>query len=107
MRRPGLLQFQFVSQFLGILFAWTALETTLAWEDAYKARTGARFRGMASAVAAASFEIYLVQFTIIRHCVRIPFPLNILLALAITLAAALVLQRVDSSAAKKLALPVR
>lgn len=105
--RPALLKFQFVSQFLGILFAWTALETTLAWEDAYRARTGIRFRGVVSALAAASFEIYLVQFTAIRFCVGIPFPLNILLALAITLGAALVLQRFDSWAAKKLALPGR
>lgn len=103
--RPGLLQFQFVSQFLGILFAWTALETALARENAYRARTGARFRSAVSVLAAASLEIYLVQFTAIRFCVGILFPLNIVLALAITLAAALVLQRFDSWAAKKLALP--
>jgi len=103
--QPGLLKFQFVSQFLGILFAWTALETTLAREEAYRARTGARFRGAVSVLAAASFEIYLVQFTAIRFCIGIPFPLNILLALAITLGAALVLQHFDGWAAKKLALP--
>lgn len=105
--RPVVLKVQFVSQFLGILFAWTALETTLAWENAYRAHTCTRFRGMVSALAAASFEIYLVQFTAIRFCIGILFPLNILLALAITLGAALVLQRFDSLAAKKLALPGR
>ena len=106
-RQPDLLRFQFVSQFLGILFAWAALETTLAGEDAYRARTGVRFRSAVSALAAASFEIYLVQFTAIRLCVGIAFPLNILLALAITLGAALVLQCFDRLAGKKLALPVR
>ncbi len=68
---------------------------------------GTRFRGAVSALAAASFEIYLVQFTAIRLCVKIPFPLNILLALAITLAAALILRSFDSWAAKKLTLPGR
>lgn len=92
----SLLILQFLPQLLGIAFVYYALRAGLAYEERYLASTSERFRQFVGVLSNMSLEMYLVQFMAIGYLgVRFIFPLNIVIALAATMAMAFVLQKID------------
>lgn len=92
---PATMAFQGITQLLVTGFAFTALLVALTGEDAYRARVKSGIRKAVSACSALSLEMYLVQFPVISLCKGLPFPVNVLVMLAVTGTLAFLLNRAD------------
>lgn len=96
-RMPFFYNFQFISQICNIVFSLSLLLGFMALEDVYGHLAGGRLRSVVDSLGAISYEMYAVQFVVIAHCVGIPFPVNIAVALAVTTAAAFCVNRLVSA----------
>lgn len=92
---PATMPLQFLTQFMVIGFALGSLLAALAFEDVYTSLLPGRIRRMVTAFAAVSLEMYLVQFPVISLCRSVPFPVSVLLAVAVSTLLAFLLHAAD------------
>lgn len=85
---------QFSTQILNIVFAYFALSFALSFENRYCEIFNIEIRNLITSISSRSFEMYVVQFSIIRFCESIIFPINAILAVILTIIFAFILRKV-------------
>ena len=87
------MQTQFLSQIIGVVFAYSALRFCLAAEEGYRARIPQKLRALLNRYSACSLEMFLLQFSVIELFAQLGFPINIILAFVSTTVLALLYHR--------------
>lgn len=92
---PATMPLQFLTQFMVIAFTFGALLCAMGYEENYAQLVDSRLRKAVTAFSTVSLEMYLVQFPVISLCAALPFPVNVLVVLAVTAALAFLLHAAD------------
>ncbi len=89
------MELQFITQLIGILFSILCLYFAIKNNNCYIKSISYKVANAIKMFSNISFEVYLLQFIVIKACISIPFPINIIMALIITVIMALVLKKVE------------
>ncbi len=92
---PVTMSFQFLTQFMVVAFAFGALLCAIGFELVYVNLLGQRLRKIITKFSTVSLEMYLVQFPVISLSAALPFPVNTLVVLAVTITLAFMLHALD------------
>lgn len=92
---PATMPLQFLTQFMVATFAFGALLCGLSFETIYHKLISCRLRNIITKFSSISLEMYLVQFPVISLSVVLPFPVNVLVVLVVTISLAFILHTVD------------